>query len=1119
MRINFRLKSIFWVSILGLLVLSCSNSKTIDTTDAASVQQEDLKQKAIVGIKNFKIVLDPNPNSDSGINTWQATLSWTQDTSSGVNLAYTIQRSTISGKYPCDSGDPLCDSSNYDNVKSPTVIKNLKAGTTYYFRVVVTDADKVIPGSVVSEEVTLAIPLDSYTEKPGTISATATPGDGQVTISWPDVPRASFYIIQSGKTSGSYPNVISRLAKSPYIVKNLTNEQMSFYVVIAVNSVGSTISNEMQATPKTPPGAFTFLANPGDAKITLNWNASTNAISYQISRSTSASGPFSEITNITATDASSYSYEDTTVTNGTTYYYQVRAKAQVCIDNGTINCIPAPESDKVLSANATPIASPVKVTVTGTPGDSSATLTWSSPGDGSSYTVQYGTTQGIYDHLISSSAASPFLISNLSNGVTYYFRVISVNAIGSVNADEVIVVPAAPSIIPLPGAFAVSSVAIGSKITLTFSAANATSYAVLRGTSPGNYGAPLSTNATSPYEDTNVSNGTTYYYMVTATNAVGTTYASSEISAVPNIPNVVPTGLVLHLDAASANGAGFPGVGCTLGSWTDLSPTNNPGSLQGYTSCNSSSGWNGTGTTTDPYRLSFNGSQRIAVPYNPVYNFDTSTSYSVNAWIRYSGNAPWYTGILAKEGEDDYFQMVLVDNRVDLQVSGAGGNTWEDVRGTTFLNDGQWHYIAFVFNRTTGKMSLYVDGRLENYMTTAETGAYPTQGVVWVGTERQGNIKFSGDIAEVEMYNRALTQADVSQNCNALRERFNGATCQNSIAPTIPVEPFASASNGSIGIKWNDDSDSPVTYTIMKGTESGVYSLLVDGLTTKKYVDSAVVNGTNYYYIVKKILPGGGEVSSQEVSASPIALSSLVTDNLLLNLDASLAQGGTSFPGVGCSSLSWFDLSPLANASNLTNFSSCDASSGWNGSGIDTDPYRLTFRQGSSNRVIVPFNSAYNFNSATSFSLAAWIKYSGTANWYTGIVSKSGVNDFFQMVLVDDKVAVENISGSPVVDAVRSVTKVNDNQWHYVTMVFKRGTTTKISVYIDGRLENETLSSNLSGYSYTDNLFVGGDRFGNGAMNGGSIADATIYNIALTPVQITQNCNALKARFAGATCE
>ncbi len=1113
-----RLKSIVLVFVLDLLVLSCSASKNTQTNEGASVQEE-LQQKAIVGIKNFKIILDPTPNSDSGINTWEATVSWTQEISSGVNLAYTIQRSTISGKYPCDSSNATCESSDYENVKSPIVIKNLKAGTSYYFRVIVTDADKIIKGSVTSEEVTLNIPLDSYTEKPGAVVATATPGDGQVTISWPDVPRSSFYIIQSGKTSGSYPTVVSRLAKSPYIVKNLTNEQMNFYVVIAVNSVGSTISNEVQATSKTPPGNFTFSVNPGDAKVTLNWNASTNAVSYQILRSSSASGTFSEITNIAATDATSYSYEDTTVTNGTAYFYQVRAKAQVCIDNGTINCIPAPELDKVLSANTTPIASPIKVTVTGTPGDASVTLTWSSPGDGSSYTVQYGTTQGVYDHLVSSSAASPFLISNLNNGITYYFRVISVNAIASVNADEVVVVPTAPITIPLPGAFAVSSVAVGSKITLTFSSANATSYSVLRGTSPGNYGTPLSTTATSPYEDTTVSNGTTYYYMVTATNAGGTTNASSEISAVPNIPNVVPTGLVLHLDSAQANGTSFPGVGCTLGSWTDLSPTNNPGSLQGYGACNSTSGWNGTGTTSDPYRLSLNGGQRIAVPYNPVYNFDTSTSYSVNAWIRYSGNAPWYTGILAKQGEDDYFQMVLVDNRVDLQVSGAGGNTWEDVRGTTFLNDGQWHYIAFVFNRTTGKMSLYVDGRLENYMITAETGAYPTQGVVWVGTERQGNINFNGDIAEVEMYNRALTQADISQNCNALRERFSGATCQNSIAPTIPVEAFATASNNSIGIKWNDDSDSPVTYTIMKGTESGTYSLLVDGLTTKKYVDNTVENGTNYYYIVKKILPGGGEVPSQEVSASPIALSSLVTDNLLLNLDASLAQGGTSFPGTGCSSLSWFDLSPIANSSNLANFSSCDSSSGWNGSGIDTDPYRLTFRQGSGNRVIVPFNSVYNFNSATSFSLTAWIKYSGTANWYTGIIAKTGTSNFYQMVLIDDKLAADNISGSPLSDGVRSVTKLNDNQWHYVAMVFKRGTTTKLSVYIDGRLENETLSSNLAGYNYTDSLFVGGDRFGNGAMNGGSIADATIYNIALTPVQITQNCNALKVRFAGASCE
>lgn len=62
-------------------------------------------------------------------------------------------------------------------------------------------------------------------------------------------------------------------------------------------------------------------ATAGDSQVTLSWIAVDGATSYNVKRSTTAGGTYTTIaSNVTDT-----SYIDTSVTNGTTYYYVVTA--------------------------------------------------------------------------------------------------------------------------------------------------------------------------------------------------------------------------------------------------------------------------------------------------------------------------------------------------------------------------------------------------------------------------------------------------------------------------------------------------------------------------------------------------------------------------------------------------------------------------------------------------------------------------------------------------------------------------------------------------------------------------------------------------------------------------
>ena len=93
------------------------------------------------------------------------------------------------------------------------------------------------------------------------------------------------------------------------------------------------------------------------------------------------------------------------------------------------------------------------------------------------------------------------------------------------------------------------------KVTLTWNAASgAASYHVLRSAASGYAGAKaLAVNVTTTgYTDTGLTNGTTYYYQVTAVNANGHSGSSNQASAQPVAPPAAPTGLKATAGAAGS---------------------------------------------------------------------------------------------------------------------------------------------------------------------------------------------------------------------------------------------------------------------------------------------------------------------------------------------------------------------------------------------------------------------------------------------------------------------------------------------------------------------------------------------------------------------------------------
>ena len=155
----------------------------------------------------------------------------------------------------------------------------------------------------------------------------ANPGNAQVTLNWSPAAGATSYNVKRSTTSGGpYTTVATGITSTSFTNTGLVNGTTYFYVVSAVNSFGESANSiQVSATPQvvqTPPSAPTGLsAIAGNQQVTLNWNASSGATSYNVKRSTTGGGPYTTI----ASGVSTTGYTNAGLVNGTTYFFVVSA--------------------------------------------------------------------------------------------------------------------------------------------------------------------------------------------------------------------------------------------------------------------------------------------------------------------------------------------------------------------------------------------------------------------------------------------------------------------------------------------------------------------------------------------------------------------------------------------------------------------------------------------------------------------------------------------------------------------------------------------------------------------------------------------------------------------------
>ncbi|HKV26085.1 MAG TPA: glycoside hydrolase family 44 protein [Candidatus Acidoferrum sp.] len=179
-------------------------------------------------------------------------------------------------------------------------------------------------------------------------------------------------------------------------------------------------------------------------------------------------------------------------------------------------------------------APPVPSGLAATAGNAQVSLTWNASAGATAYYVKRSTTTGGPYTQIAATAGTSYTDAGLANGTKYFYVVAAYNSYGqSANSLQASATPTAP-LAPPATPTGLTPTAGNAQVSFTWNAsAGASSYHLKRSTANGGLYTQIAAPTATNYTDTGLTNGTTYYYVVSALNSVGESANSAQVSATP----------------------------------------------------------------------------------------------------------------------------------------------------------------------------------------------------------------------------------------------------------------------------------------------------------------------------------------------------------------------------------------------------------------------------------------------------------------------------------------------------------------------------------------------------------------------------------------------------------
>lgn len=705
-------------------------------------------------------------------------------------------------------------------------------------------------------------------------------------------------------------------------------------------------------------------------------------------------------------------------------------------------------------------------------------LQWNMSAGATTYDVKRAASISGYFATIATVSGTNYTDAGLTNGLVYYYKVAAVGSNGpSSDSAAVSGVPFGPP--PAPGGLTANGGEDAMVQIAWYPSYGATNYNLQRSTNSGGPYVTIASLSGTHFTDTAVINLTTYYYVVSAVGNEGGSQDSAEVSATPLAPLIATW---FKADAITGHSSGS-----TILVWVDSSG-------HGYSATQATSAERPTYVTGAMNGLPvvrFNSAASTFMSFSRSIQTDfTMLIVFQSSQNNQGAGTAFYQGAGLVNGDQpstvNDFGSALNANG---QIIVGTGNPDTSVNSGNGFNNGLPHVATFKRTRSTGAIELYVDG-MEVAAGIGGDNSLTAPPTLDLGAVPSGGGFFSGDLAEVKIYNSALDDADRLAQEASLIQKWGVSL------PAAPTGLTAVAANAQVQLAWNT-FPTATNYLLLRSTISGGPYSIVGSTATTNYIDATVVNGTTYYYVVSAFTPYTNSSDSSQASATPQAPAAVT----------------------------WFKadaITGLGNGALLTNW--LDSSGhGYNAS-QGTSGQQPTYVAGAMNGLpVVRFNSSQNtflsFTRPVQDDFTMLIVFQSTQNNQgTGTAFYQGaglVNGDLPAVQNDFGTAL-NANGEVIAGAGNPDTSTNsgngynDGQPHVVT--FKRTMTSgAIGLYVDGT-QAAAITGGTNSLTAPPSLDLGAVPSGGGFFSG-DLAEVKIFDTALSDANRVVEENNLECKY------
>ena len=297
------------------------------------------------------------------------------------------------------------------------------------------------------------------------------------------------------------------------------------------------------------------------------------------------------------------------------------------------------------------------------------------------------------------------------------------------------------------------------------------------------------------------------------------------------------------------------------------------------------------------------GSLSGGVPQNGVQLPPSTVSgitgpFTIESW--FIANSGQYSTLFSFSGNNTGSYILATPARGNspyassISVIGGGGSFSEQQASEQYQDNGLLHQMLVTCDGTN--LSYYIDGALGSFMGLPPTINNPglvLSTLTYIGINGGApwpDYSINGSTRDFRIYGQAMTPGQVAGLYALGPDTSNAAIVASLVLPAIPDGLAAAPANSQVALAWNSSSGA-VSYNVKRSVVSGGPYTVITNLTATAAVDTNVVNGTRYYYVVSAVNGTGESSNSGAAAATPSS-----TAPVNISMAASAAWLNLSWP-------------------------------------------------------------------------------------------------------------------------------------------------------------------------------------------------------------------------------